>query len=488
MQLNKVILDDIEKQKLVKCFKNEICHKNFCMFLTLSKIFCFSSEDALIYMDSWFLVISETKDFLQLEENLLVEILSRSSLLVTTEIEIYQAADKWINYSLSEREKSSKRLLHKVRLPLLGEKTLKTILTEKSCFRKNKDSLAVVENILKQNFDFYKNKPSKFFTPRYCGHDSFSILYFGGYDKTKIASKTVCDKIVQIKHSDEFKNPKIVSSLAEKRYYYIKAVKLRGNVYIFGGFDENYKFVKEVEMYSHVTKTCKVVANIEYTNNDKFRSCAVCGFMDKIYLFGGYSVSDRERSPCMEFDTKSCSWKRKSQMIKKREFSAASVYREKIVVSGGLQFVNDDEIYEFVNFYDNDFHKALNTVEAYDPIDNTYIEFPNMNYSRCSHQSLVVKNKLFVIAGGTPINEVYDSTSKSFAVLKQSLGLYNINSIKHPFAAFKVSHNLFVYFWNSSATQMKLFCFDTNKGEWYEKPSKSTENLASFSAIQVPRL
>ena len=57
-------------------------------------------------------------------------------------------------------------------------------MTEKSCFRNNKDSLAVVNKILKGKFDFYRNKPSKFFTARYCGHDSFDILCFGGKRKT----------------------------------------------------------------------------------------------------------------------------------------------------------------------------------------------------------------------------------------------------------------------------------------------------------------
>ena len=76
-------------------------------------------------MDSWFLNIAETYNFLQLEVNLLEDILSRSNLLVTTEIEVYQAADKWINYNLTERQKSSKRLLHKIRLTLLGEKNSK---------------------------------------------------------------------------------------------------------------------------------------------------------------------------------------------------------------------------------------------------------------------------------------------------------------------------------------------------------------------------
>ena len=90
IQLNRLVLDENEKQKIIKCFTNKISHKNFCMLFTLSKTFYFSIKGASIYMDSWFLNISETKNFLQLAVILLEKIISRSSLLVTTEIEVHQ--------------------------------------------------------------------------------------------------------------------------------------------------------------------------------------------------------------------------------------------------------------------------------------------------------------------------------------------------------------------------------------------------------------
>ena len=132
------------------------------MHLTISNIFFSSSQDALIYMDSWFLMISETNNFSQLDVDLFEKIVSRSSLLVTTEIEVYQTVDKWINYNFKERIKFAKRLLQKIRLPLLSEKTLKMMLTKNNCFTINKDSKAIVNDILRSNFDFYRNKQKNF--------------------------------------------------------------------------------------------------------------------------------------------------------------------------------------------------------------------------------------------------------------------------------------------------------------------------------------
>ena len=233
-------------------------------------------------------------------------------------------------------------------------------------------------------------------------------------------------------------------------------------------------------MYSHLDKTCKVVANIEKINDNGLENYAICGFMDKIYLIGGSNdfISDL----CIEFDTNDFSWKHKSKMLERRIDSAACVFEEQIIVSGGMHFTGDDFV-NFVNFYEHDNHQTLNTVEAYDPTDDTWTKFSTMHYSRCCHKSVVVKNKLFVISGGTNINEIYDSTSKKFAILRPSMDLYDLRE-NYPIAIFKVSHKLFFYFTGSPS----IFCFDTKKGEWYKKPGKITKHLYFFSAIQVPRL
>ena len=164
-----------------------------------------------------------------------------------------------------------------------------------------------------------------FFTARYCGHDSFDILYFGGYEKTKkFGCNTVNYEILQIQHSDDYKDPEIVSSLAVKRFGSV-VVYLKGNVYIFGGFDDRDSIIKPVEMYCLITKTCKVVANIDDINDFELENFAVCGFMNKTYLFGGWDKYNNEKDFCIEFDTKDFSWKHKSNMNEIRVNPSACV-------------------------------------------------------------------------------------------------------------------------------------------------------------------
>ena len=106
-----------------------------------------------------------------------------------------------------------------------------------------------------------------------------------------------------------------------------------------------------------------------------------------------------------------------------------------------------------------------------------------MNFTRCRHEMVAVRKKLFVIGGGTKMNEVYDSTSQRFTVLKQRLtvkgdGWYNV------FASFSIGSKLFVYFNCSSS----VFSYDVIEKEWHEESCEPIKHLTKFSAIPASRL
>ena len=85
-----------------------------------------------------------------------------------------------------------------------------------------------------------------------------------------MSEEVVDDKIWRIKHSDKFISSEIVYPLIKKRYN-SKVVYLREYVYINGGVKLTNLWrryiVKNVDMYSHLIKTCKVIANIKDINN-----------------------------------------------------------------------------------------------------------------------------------------------------------------------------------------------------------------------------
>ena len=99
-----------------------------------------------------------------------------------------------------------------------------------------------------------------------------------------------------------------------------------------------------------------------------------------------------------------------------RSYAACAIFKETIVVSGGIG-------------YDSN---ALRTVELYDVFDDVWTPMPSMTEERSSHSLICVKSKLFAI-GGTFLNtdcEVYDKTSNMFVTLEASSFLsYNVKSV-----------------------------------------------------------
>ena len=69
-------------------------------------------------------MVGDTQNFLELDYFLVAKILASSDLVITSEVEVYNAADRWLKYKIEERRKFAKHLLLKVRLPLLSDNTL----------------------------------------------------------------------------------------------------------------------------------------------------------------------------------------------------------------------------------------------------------------------------------------------------------------------------------------------------------------------------
>ena len=115
-----------------------------------------------------------------------------------------------------------------------------------------------------------------------------------------------------------------------------EAVSLKGEVYVFGGWDEKENLTMSVKKYSLSTHTWKQLANM-YDNRDEF---CVCTFMDKIFIIGGtksrtggwYRVSVNS---CLQFNTKANTWKEVSIMNETRSSAPRALFEGNVVVTGG---------------------------------------------------------------------------------------------------------------------------------------------------------
>ena len=89
-------------------------------------------------------------------------------------------------------------------------------------------------------------------------------------------------------------------------------------------------------------------------------SFSACSFIKGIYVFGGFL--GYQTSSCLVFDTKNETWTQIARMNQIRCDASCVVFEGRIVVSGGC---NENE-------------EELNTVEAYDHIDNSWTNMQNM--------------------------------------------------------------------------------------------------------------
>ena len=101
--------------------KNKMTSRNNLLYHKIAEIFKLSGliQTSMSYADRCFLMVAKTKNFLELDFALVKKILQSSKLHITSELEVFNAANDWISYKSEERIKHAKDIILTVRLPLL---------------------------------------------------------------------------------------------------------------------------------------------------------------------------------------------------------------------------------------------------------------------------------------------------------------------------------------------------------------------------------
>ena len=352
-----------------------------------------------------------------------------------------------MNYNVEERSKFAKQLLLKVRLNLLSDHCLRYLINDSSLISNNNDCLEV----LKSRESFYQNVSTIYNESRQCNQNIFNVLFCGGlnYEEQKLVNQ------VNLLNLNNLKTLKDLPSMLKKRYCF-KVVFFKGEAYGFGGLDPKQKPLKSVKKYSPVSKTWNYVCDLP----DERQDFCACSFIDKIFLFGGYSYESWYTNFCIQLDTKILKWKQMANMNQAKSRAVCAIYEEKIVVSGGYRRGN------------------LNTVESYDVFGNIWTPMPNMIEGRCGHSLICFKSKLFAIGGGRLDTncEVYDKTSNMFVTLKAPD--FRSSSVQ----AVSIGSKILVFQNNTR----DVLCYDADKDQWLKDFFEATENIDSYSTVRVP--
>ena len=336
LKINKVLQKEDTIMKINKVLHNKLTVKNVVAFYSLAKCYNLAtiSESSLLYVQRCFSMVVETQNFLLLDFSNLAKILASSELNIHSEIKIFNAVIAWLKPNIEERSKYAKQLFSKIRFTLLSEHALEYISNCYSTISKNQEYAKELKEVC---INRLKNKSSKCYKNRYCGQNMFNFLICGGHN---VKSDNVVNTVNQLSGIDLNKTKVLSSIKLERRSF--EAVFLKGEVYVFGGYDNDYMFIKSVAKYSPFTNTWYEVANMF----DKRRCFCACAFVDKIFILGGYSYNDDDgyilNKSCLQYETKNKNWKEISGMTVERDCAACTVIKGNIVVSGGTDNFDND--------------------------------------------------------------------------------------------------------------------------------------------------
>ena len=292
--------------------------QNFAAYFRVSNLFYFrgTAESVLRCIERFFTKFAETDDFMQLDFNDVLKILSSSELNVTSEQEVFFAADKWMSHDSLQRSRFAEKIFLKIRSHLLSRQTLKRLLSTSLSFND-------LERFYHNNHASQKNakiyqKRSKM-VHRYCSQQLFNVN---------------CAATAGIKQIDtnNYGNIKHIASLPESNKYF-KAVCLNCEIYlIYVSSRDRIVYQK----YSPQTNTFSVPITGNFS--DRRDSFSACAFMRKIYVIGGYNTNEYtdgyETNFCSEYDVTSHDWRRISNVNEARRNSACAVFQGDVYVSG----------------------------------------------------------------------------------------------------------------------------------------------------------
>ena len=345
------MLDKSIVSETSELIENSVTAVNCLTYLSFSKIFRLKEifKTSLRVIERWFTTVADSEEFLELDFTCVSTLLSSSELLIDSELQVFDVLTAWLNYKRIERSKRAKNLLERVRLSALTNPALKNILDNSLWIIENDKYTDIINKAIRNKNQLYTSAAKSI--NRYCSQENFNILLVGGENSENNTLRNAS--------TIDANNLSIIDSLSPFKYErsFPKVVCVKGEIYVFNGYDQRHMPVRNVEKFSPVTNTWNVIAQI----NDRRLNFCACSFTDSIYVFGGF-LSGSTNS-CLVFNTTNKAWTQIAKMNEGRHNASCVVFEGRIFVTGGL----------------NENGRNLDTVEAYDHIDNSWINMPKLS-------------------------------------------------------------------------------------------------------------
>lgn len=241
--------------------------------------------DAERFIHKNFVITSQEEEYLELAENLVVELLQSEHLCVSSEKEVLQAALRWLQHDPKNRKLSIFNILHQIRFPIISESELEKSL-EDCCdlsikIAVNKFSRDMMnDRKLCNKLDLKLVKPH-LVQPRKSARKSIYLI--GGYFHTKGGRWSDIHTLETVDKYDTFSHEwETIPSLQYPRNHMGTSVA-NGQIFVVGG--ENESLIYDlVECYDPINR--KWSTGPPLTQPRCGHGLASLG--DCLYAFGGW--------------------------------------------------------------------------------------------------------------------------------------------------------------------------------------------------------
>ena len=440
LKISKLFGSNKLSKPLKPVLKKKLDPKNVCFFYQVMKNNSRKDTYILIsnYLQKYFVLVTENNYHMEFNFDFIKAVISCPKLKITSEIEVFNAAEAWVVYDIEERSRFALELLKGVCLPLLSLSALKSLIDRDSGFTKCSDCFRYIQNEINIKEKRSVRQASTVVQNRHCEQDSFHTIVYSPKGTKRKSTNTY--EIYQLEDDNFVKTAQV----QQRNRRFDKFLFISGTLYFLSSI--------EIMSYSTFTKEWKRLAKflIRRTNY-----CA-CDFMGDIYILGGFCTYNS-----LVFEPKTNNIKEIAHFEQDKTDPACVVHYGRIIVSGGTG-----------NSWNTE-----RTVRIYDHVTEQWSYLPNMLVKRHRHVSLSVNNKLYML-GGYYNNtcEVLESGSKVFVFIKSMSSFNSLDRLKQCYNHYVVLGNKIVVI---NQFSLDAAVFDVESEEWAE-----VEDFRNIKSIQ----
>ncbi|XP_067679115.1 actin-binding protein IPP-like isoform X3 [Haliotis asinina] len=337
-------------------------------------------DEAECYIQGHFMQVSQEEEFLTLPKDVLIHFLSSEKLRVEQELQVFNAAMKWIHHGLAVRKRQVFDVMAPIRFPIIPQQSLDP------CIDRCQDiSLKIALQKLLQDYKVDRKLYSELKLSRTHPHmlqprksARKNIFVIGGYTRGKDSRWSDIETLVSAERYDTFHHLwHGIPCMKNARSGHGVTV-LDRKIFVIGG--ENDALINDsVECYDPAINKWSTLPNLNYPRC----GLGVCSFKNYLFAFGGW-IGSEIGNTIERYDFQTDAWVIIGQLEVPRFAMGVVEHEGLIYVIGGLSDMGSTE---------------LRHMESYNPVTKEWQRLSDMHMSRGYVGVAAIDDHIYAVGG-----------------------------------------------------------------------------------------